>query len=103
MSRTAWVKLIIVIFSLCTIFLIITNYRIYLDYQNSSDKTRAFFGIKLIAYFYKYYIGCFGVIGFITTLILSRKGVDRKTVISACVTSLLTIALAIIEFWRLFI
>lgn len=103
MSRTRWIHFIIVVCALCSIFLIVINIQIYNDYQNSSGKNRALFGIKLISYYYKYYLSLVGVAGFIATLWLSRKNVKRNKTAMAIVLSLITIALALIEFWRFFI
>ena len=103
MSRTRWIHFIIAVCALCTIFLIVTNIQIYYDYQNSRGKSTMLFGLKLIEYSYKYFLSLVGLAGFITTLWLSRKNVKRNISVVAIVLSLVTIALALIEFWRFFI
>ena len=103
MSRSRWIHFIIIICALCSIFLIVTNVQIYNDYQNSRGKSTMLFGLELIEYRYKYFLSLVGINGFIATLWLSRKNVKRNKTAMAIVLSLITIALALIEFWRFFI
>ncbi len=104
MTKEKVIKIIIILNSISLFVLIIVQFIIYNDYQNSTGKNRALFGLKeLLTYGYRHYLGIIPFIGLIISLIFStNKSLRLKSSIAATL-SLISVLFAFLSIWRVFI
>ena len=69
----------------------------------SGEKTRTVFSLIELSFFYKYYIGVFGLLAFIISIIAHLKGEKKEWVITAVILSLAAILLTFLKIWKVLV
>jgi hypothetical protein len=100
-------KLILIPIILSILFLyweLIIEREIYIDYINSTGKTRALFGLKdLLGYSDRYFIISGGIINLVMTLILIKYRPSKFQLLIGILISTLSIILPFLSIWKIFV
>lgn len=104
MTKEKILKVVFLLSSISLLVLIIIQFIIYIDYQNSTGKNRAYFGLtELFKYSYRYYLGIIPLIGLIISILFSINKLLRKASLIAGVISLIALLFSVLSIWRVFI
>jgi hypothetical protein len=103
MDRKKIIYLIIFVSFICLIFAVKVNINTYQDYIQSTEKTRALFGLSELKFSYRYYLGILSLIGFIISANYLRKKENRILVSIAMLISILAMIVSFFRIWRIFI
>lgn len=96
--------MLLILSSLCLIAALVTNYRMYIQYSNSSGKTQGLFGLnELLQFGYRKLFAILPTVGLILSLNNIRHKDHRFLSISTALISIMAIVFSIYNVWRLFI
>ncbi len=80
------------------------NIKLYIDYSNSSGKSRALFGIKeAINFSYRKFIVIYPAIAIVITLFKARYEEFKSIAITIILISIMTIYTSLFSVWKLYI
>ena len=97
-------SLVAILLSLLGITILIRiNATIAHVYEMSGEKTRAVFSLIELSFFYKYYIGVFGLLAFIISIIAHLKGEKKDWVLTAVILSLTALLLTFLKVWKVLV